>query len=120
VSAVLGRPVVKAFNNILAASLAKRGVPRGSPGRIALSVAGDDRESKQKVQGVIQELGFDAIEAGSLAESWRQQPGTPAYCRDLNATELRAALAAADASQVAKYRRQAEEAAAPYLVPFKG
>ena len=120
VSSVLGRPVVKAFNNILAASLATRGVPQGSPDRIALSVAGDDRQAKQTVQGVIRELGFDAIDGGSLAESWRQQPGTPAYCKDLNATELSAALAAADESQVARYRRQADEAAAPYLVPFKG
>jgi predicted dinucleotide-binding enzyme len=119
VSSILGRPVVKAFNNILAASLATRGAPEGSPERIALSVAGDDPEAKQRVQRVIQQLGFDAIDAGSLAESWRQQPGTPAYCKDLNTSELKTALAKADVGRVEQYRREADEAAAPYLVPFK-
>lgn len=119
VSSVLGRPVVKAFNNILAASLATRGVPKGTPGRISLSVAGDDVRAKQRVQEIIQALGFDALDAGPLAESWRQQPGTPAYCKDLNATELKAALAQADPGQVKNYRTEADTAAAPYLVPFK-
>lgn len=75
-SSVLGRPVIKAFNNILAESLAKRGIPGGSGERVALSVAGDDEKAKQRVQSVIRELGFDAIDGGTLAESWRQQPGT--------------------------------------------
>lgn len=119
VSSILGRPVVKAFNNILAESLASRGTKAGSPERVALSVAGDDFEAKNLVQDLIRALGFDAIDAGSLADSWRQQPGTPAYCRDLNATELSTALAQADSSQVANYRKQADQAAAPYLVPFK-
>lgn len=42
------------------------------------------------------DAGFDGIDAGSLSESWRQQPGTPAYCTDLGADELRRALATAD------------------------
>ena len=83
VARVLGRPVIKAFNNIVAPSLAARGVPAGTPGRVCLSVAGDDPRSKKLVLGLIDALGFDGLDAGALADSWRQQPGTPAYCRDL-------------------------------------
>jgi predicted dinucleotide-binding enzyme len=115
VARVLGVPVVKAFNNIIAPSLAARGVPAGTPGRICLSVAGDDPRAKSAVLDLIDALGFDGIDAGSLADSWRQQPGTPAYCRDLNADGLRAALAQADAGQIARYRAEADEAARPYF-----
>src|SRR6266545_1729480 len=106
VAQVLGRPVVKAFNNIVADSLATRGVPAGTPGRICLSVAGDDPRAKELVLGLIATLGFDGIDAGTLADSWRQHPGTPAYCRDLDADGLKAALARADAGQIADYRAQ--------------
>ena len=119
VSSILGRPVVKAFNNILAESLATRGNSEDSSAGVALSVAGDSLDAKNLVQDLIRSLGFDAVDAGSLAESWRQQPGTPAYCRDLNAAELSVALAQADSGQIANYRKQADEAAGPYLVPFK-
>ena len=118
-ASVLGRPVVKAFNNIIAESLAKHGMPKGAGMRVALSVAGDDVAAKQLVQSLVQELGFDAIDGGTLAESWRQQPGTPAYCKDLNAERLQAALASADKADMRRYRREADEAAAPFLVPFK-
>jgi len=63
----LGHPVVKAFNNIIAPSLDSRGVPRGTAGRVCLSVAGDDSAAKQIVLGLIDELGFDALDAGPLA-----------------------------------------------------
>jgi predicted dinucleotide-binding enzyme len=109
VARVFGRPVVKAFNNILAHSLATRGVPPGTPGRICLSVAGDDSAAKAKVLRLIDALGFDGIDAGTLADSWRQQPGTPAYCQDLDMKGLQAALAKADAAQIAAYRAQAEQ-----------
>ena len=115
VARALGRPVVKAFNNIVADSLTGRGVPAGTPGRICLSVAGDDPRSKELVLGLIDALGFDGIDAATLADSWRQQPGTPAYCRDLDAGALKAALAQADAGQIADYRAQADEAARAYF-----
>lgn len=105
----LGRPVIKAFNSIIARSLAHRGLPAGAPGRIALPVAGDDAETKQVVLRLIDELGFDAVDAGTLADSWRQQVGSPAYCHDLEAPALRAALAAAEHDKVAEYRREGEE-----------
>jgi len=115
VARVIGRPVVKAFNNIVADSLATRGVPAGTPGRICLSVAGDDPRAKELVLVLIDALGFDGIDAGTLADSWRQHPGTPAYCRDLDADGLKAALAQADAGQIADYRAQADEAARAYF-----
>jgi predicted dinucleotide-binding enzyme len=115
VARVLGVPVVKAFNNIVADSLATRGVPAGTPGRICLSVAGDDPRAKELVLSLINALGFDGIDAGTLADSWRQQPGTPAYCRDLDADALKAALAQADAGQIAGYRAQADDVARPYF-----
>jgi 8-hydroxy-5-deazaflavin:NADPH oxidoreductase len=115
VARTLGRPVVKAFNNIVANSLAKRGVPAGTAGRICLSVAGDDLPSKAKVLSLIDAIGFDGIDAGTLADSWRQQPGTPAYCRDLDVNGLKTALAKADVAQIPTYRAQADEAARPYF-----
>ena len=98
----LGRPVIKAFNNILAHSLAELGRPEGSAGRLAIAVAGDDGKSKQIVGLVVNETGFDPVDAGSLDESWRQQPGTPAYCCDYDAETTRKGLAAAVKGEVPK------------------
>ena len=95
VSKQIGRPVIKAFNNILAHSLAELGRPEGSPGRLAIAVAGDDVRSKQIVMDIVNETGFDPVDAGPLDESWRQQPGTPAYCCDYDAETTRKGLAAA-------------------------
>jgi predicted dinucleotide-binding enzyme len=89
----LGRPVVKVFNNIYAAHIETKGQPAGTPGRIALPVAGDDTTAKQQVMALVEELGFDAVDDGSLHESWRQQPGTPAYGADMPADKLREHLA---------------------------
>lgn len=88
----LGRPVIKAFNNTYARHLRDRGRPSGSPGRIALPVAGDDHVAKSTVMKLVDELGFDAIDAGGLDESWRQQPGTPVYTADHDADAVRRAL----------------------------
>lgn len=104
----IGRPVIKAFNNILAESLLENGVPKGTKGRIALSVAGDSPDAKATVLRLVDDLGFDPIDAGDLDNSWRQQPGTPAYCRDLEADALRRALAEADRSRIAEYRAERE------------
>jgi len=104
----IGRPVTKAFNNILAKSLLEKGLPRGTRGRVALSVAGDSPEAKSAVLRLVDDLGFDPVDGGDLDESWRQQPGTPAYCQDLEATALRRALAEADRSRIAEYRAEQE------------
>jgi len=92
----LGRPVVKAWNAALAVTQQTRGLPAGSPGRIALPVAADSDEARKTVMRLVDDTGFDPYDAGVLAESWRQQPGTPAYCTELNLEELGKALAAAD------------------------
>ncbi|MFI7611549.1 NADPH-dependent F420 reductase [Nonomuraea terrae] len=91
----LGRPVVKAFNNIYADHLSNLGRPAGTPGRIALPVAGDDPRAKDVVMRLVDELGFDPVDAGGLDESWRQQPGTPVYTTDKDAAGVREALAQA-------------------------
>jgi len=88
----LGRPVLKAFNNLLAETIAIGGMPQGTPGRIAISIAGDDQDAKQVIAGLANELGYDAVDGGSLTDSWRQQPGTPAYCTELTTAELTFAL----------------------------
>ena len=99
VSQQLGRPVVKAFNTILAHSLATKGTSPGAEGRIALPVSGDQPRAKKLVIDLIDMIGFDGVDAGTLAESWRQQPGTPACCSDLQADALRRALSMADKVQ---------------------
>jgi len=115
VAQVLGVRVVKAFNNIVAPSLANRGVAPGASGRICLSVAGDEPRAKAVVLKLIDALGFDGIDAGTLAESWRQQPGSPAYCRDLSADALRAALTEANRALIGHYRAEADEQARAYF-----
>jgi predicted dinucleotide-binding enzyme len=104
----IGRPVIKAFNSILATSLSAKGAPRGTPGRIALPVAGDSSAAKATVLALVDDLGFDPVDGGKLDDSWRQQPGTPAYCHDLEAAALRRALAAADLGRIAEYRAERE------------
>jgi len=100
----LGRPVAKAWNSIGSDSFARKGMAPGGPGRIALPVAAD-REAERKVaMALVEDTGFDAVDAGTLAESWRQQPGAPCYCTDLTREELPAALAAAEAARLPKRR----------------
>ena len=95
VSEQLGHRVIKAFNNIQAQHLMDMGRPKGDAKRIALPVAGDDEPAKQVVMKLVDDLGFDPIDAGGLDESWRQQPGTPVYAADLRADGVRKALAEA-------------------------
>jgi predicted dinucleotide-binding enzyme len=100
----LGRPVVKAFNNIYAQHLLELGKPAGSPNRIALPVAGDYPSAKATVMRLIDEIGFDAVDAGSIDDSWRQQPGTPVYTKDFDAERVRHALAAAQSERTPAWR----------------
>jgi len=105
----LGRPVIKAFNSIFATSLLEKGASNGTPGRIALQWPGDSADAKATVLRLVDDLGFDPVDAGELDDSWRHQTGAPAYCRDLGAADLRRALAEADRTWIAEYRA-AEEA----------
>jgi len=95
VSRQIDRPVVKAFNNIGFSKLLDGGLPPGSPGRIALPIAGDDPAAKAMVIKLVDDLGFDAVDAGGLDESWRQQPGTPAYLHNADITMVKRQLAEA-------------------------
>jgi 8-hydroxy-5-deazaflavin:NADPH oxidoreductase len=95
----LGLPVIKAWNAALAITLAERGQPKGTRGRLAIPVSGDEPASKLIIMGLVEETGFDAVNAGNIAESWRHQPGTPAYCTELNKEKLRDALGSANRSQ---------------------
>jgi 8-hydroxy-5-deazaflavin:NADPH oxidoreductase len=90
-----GARVVKVFNNIYAQHLMDAGSPAGQPGRVALPVATDDADAKRIVLGLVDELGFDAVDAGGLDGSWRQEPETPVTGTDRDAPGVRDALAAA-------------------------
>ena len=100
----LGHPVVKAFNNIYAQHLLEKGVAAGTPGRIALPIAGDDAAAKAVVAKLIDEIGFDVVDAGGIDESWRQQPGTPVYGSDHDVAGTRAALAEAQEARTPEWR----------------
>jgi predicted dinucleotide-binding enzyme len=104
VSQQLGRPVVKTFNNIYADHLLRLGRPANDPKRIALPVAGDDPRAKQKVIDLLDELGFDGVDAGTIDESWRQQPGTPVYATDHDIPGVRKALAEASRERTPEWR----------------
>ena len=104
VSEQLGVPVFKVFNGIFWKHLLEGGLPPGSGGRIALPVAGDDAAGKQIVFDLVNELGFDPVDGGTLAESWRQQPGTPVYGADLHAEAAIRALAAASPERPDAFR----------------
>ncbi|MBB5119401.1 NADP oxidoreductase [Streptomyces eurocidicus] len=75
----LGHPVVKVFNGTYAQDLLDRPLPGGDPARLAVPVAGDDEAAKRTVRELVDELGFDTVDAGGIDDSWRQQPGTPVY-----------------------------------------
>ena len=100
----LNRPVIKAFNNIYAEHLLNLGKPKGTPGRIALPVAGDDPAAKAIVLKLVDELGFDGVDAGTLDDSWRQQPATPVYGKDFDAEGVRRALSQASKERKPEWR----------------
>ncbi|WKW30782.1 NADPH-dependent F420 reductase [Pseudomonas viridiflava] len=104
ISEQIGRSVVKAWNAVLSATLIEQGQPAGSSSRIALPVAGDDVNAVAIAQRLVEDTGFDALATGDLENSWRQQPGTPAYCTELTLPELELALDAADKARVAQNR----------------
>ncbi|MFN3653184.1 MAG: NADPH-dependent F420 reductase [Armatimonadota bacterium] len=100
----LGRPVVKAWNAIGSDSFARKGTPAGHQGRIAIPVAADSEKDRHVGMALVEDTGFDAFDAGTLADSWRQQPGAPCYCTDLTRDEMAAALATAEAARLPKRR----------------
>jgi 8-hydroxy-5-deazaflavin:NADPH oxidoreductase len=85
----LGVRVVKVFNSILATSIKDLGKPKGETDRVAIAMSGDDPKAKKVVFTLVDELGFDPVDVGNIALSWKQQPGSSIYCRDINAEELK-------------------------------
>ena len=96
----LGRPVIKVFNSILAGHLPQE----SRPGEVALAVAGDDAGPKASVMQLLADIGFEGVDAGPIAESWRQQPGTPGYLQDFDAAGVRRALAEATPERTAEWK----------------
>ena len=92
VSNQIQRPVIKAYNSILYRSLQKSGLPRGTASRLALPIAGDDKQSKEVVSILVNDSGFDSLDYGSLQDSWMQQPGSPVYCTDLTLAQLKKSI----------------------------
>ncbi|PQV46786.1 NADPH-dependent F420 reductase [Paraburkholderia sp. BL21I4N1] len=90
-----GAKVVKAFNAILAADLHTDGRPVGTPQRRALPFAGDDAAAKQVVSGLMDQFGFDPVDAGALRDSWRFERAKPVYCIPFDRAGMVAGLAAA-------------------------
>jgi predicted dinucleotide-binding enzyme len=84
----LGTPITKVFNSILATSIQDLGTTKGK-NRIAMAVSGDNIRTKEVVFKLVDELGFDSVDVGSISQSWKQQPGSPIYCRDLTREELK-------------------------------
>jgi predicted dinucleotide-binding enzyme len=84
----IGRPVIKVLNSIISNALAEAGRPAGSRDRVALPISGDDPKAKEIVAQLLDRFGFDSVDAGTIAESWRQQPGSPVYCTNPTKEEL--------------------------------
>jgi predicted dinucleotide-binding enzyme len=90
-----GARVVKFFNAIMQEDIAKDATPKGTPGRRALPIAGDDAHAKVVAAELVDQFGFDPVDAGSLEESWRFERAMPAYCIPFDQAGLVAALASA-------------------------
>ena len=95
---------VKAFNGIRAEHLITAARQPGDLERRALPVAADDAEARGLVTGLVEQLGFDVVDGGPVAESWRQQPGTPVYGAEAGAEGIREALAAATPEHSREFR----------------
>lgn len=101
----IGRPVVKVLNSIVSKALAAVR-SAGSKDRVALPISGDNPKAKEIVAQVIDRIGFDSVDAGTIAESWRQQPGSPVYCTNPTKEELQLWLKNVDRSSLAPNREK--------------
>ena len=112
VSEQLGRPIAKAWNAIGYISFEESGKPAGSSDRIAIPIAADRDQDRKITMQLVDETGFDAFDAGSLADSWRQQPGSPVYCTDLSLHEIEELIDTAEKERLPKRRDLAVAAVA--------
>src|SRR5258706_10745265 len=102
----IGRPVIKVLNSIVSNALAEAGRPAGSRDRVALPISGGDPKAKEIVAQLLDRFGFDSVDAGTIAESWRQQPGSPVYCTNPTQEELQLLLKKVDRSSLATNREK--------------
>lgn len=100
----IGHPVIKAFNGTYAQDILDKPQPKGTPGRVALPVSGDDEAAKKVVRDLLDEIGFDTVDTGGQDESWRQQPGTPVYGLAKDTEAVTKALAEASPERGADWR----------------
>jgi len=100
----LGRPVAKAWNAIASMPFAENDRPVGHPERVAIPIAGDRARDREVAMALMNDTGFDGYDAGPLASSWRQQPGSPVYCTNLRHDEIAPALTAAERERLPKRR----------------
>jgi predicted dinucleotide-binding enzyme len=103
-SELFGRPVVKAWNAITSQSFDAKATVPGDAGRVAIPVAADRDADREVAMSLVEETGFDAVDAGVLAESWRQQPGAPVYCTDRVREDIPNWLARAEKQRVPQRR----------------
>ncbi|KQS71259.1 3-hydroxyisobutyrate dehydrogenase [Rhizobium sp. Leaf371] len=96
----IGKPLVKAWNALLSFTLADCGAKRGAASRLAIPIAGDDAAAKAVVSGLVNDTGFDVVDVGPLSDSWRFQPGSPAYCTELDAAGMTKALSSVDKTRL--------------------
>ncbi|HSI50019.1 MAG TPA: NAD(P)-binding domain-containing protein [Ideonella sp.] len=115
----IGRPLVKAWNALLSFTLSDCGSKSGSASRLAIPIGGDDVSAKSVVSGLVSETGFDAVDAGPLSDSWRFQPGTPAYCTELDAAGVTTALSSADTTRAPRNLELVMQAIMDGSVPFE-
>src|SRR5438874_10693071 len=106
----IGRPVVKVLNTIPSKALMAAGRPAGSRDRVALPISGDNPKAKEVVAQLIDRIGFDSVDAGTIAESWRQQPGSPVYCINPTKEELQQLLKNVDRSSLVTNREKSTKA----------
>src|SRR5258706_2335656 len=109
----IGRPVVKVLNTISSKALMAAGRPAGNRDRVALPISGDNPEAKEIVAQLIDRIGFDSVDAGAIAESWRQQPGSPVYCTNPTKEELQLWLQKVDRSSLPTDREEGLKAYYP-------
>src|SRR5246127_1154272 len=96
----IGRPVIKVLNTIPSKAFMASGRPAGSKDRVALPISGDNTKAKEIVAQLIDRIGFDSVDAGTIVESWRQQPGSPVYCVHSTKEELQQGVKKVDRSSL--------------------
>src|SRR5882724_4374851 len=106
----IGRPVIKVLNSIVSNALAEAGCPAGSRDRAVLPISGDDPKAKEIVAQLLDRFEFDSVDAGTIAESWRQQPGSPVYCTNPTKEELQKWLKNVDRSSLVTNREKGTKA----------